>query len=225
MANEKITNLTDLAAPEGADVAAVVDDVAGTPTTKKMTLSKLIPTGGTDGQVLTKTGVGYGASAWEDIPTQVQMAVFERRSNPATFVTMTVTPIGVNEEIFNNISGMSMSGGIVTVPAGLYKVDAYISGFLRSEYALALLYSYSGGAISTELATGSSVYSGNTTNASYRTSGTSIINTMLNLASATDIVLCANVTRGSTQMVMGIDGAEGKGAGLSFIKIPLTQEI
>ncbi len=35
MANKKFTELTDLPSPAGADILAIVDDVAGTPTTKR----------------------------------------------------------------------------------------------------------------------------------------------------------------------------------------------
>ena len=38
MANKKITELDNLATTAGADVIAIVDDVAGTPTTKKVTV-------------------------------------------------------------------------------------------------------------------------------------------------------------------------------------------
>jgi hypothetical protein len=42
MANKKITDLTDLPSPAGADILAIVDDVAGTPTTKKVTVDNLL---------------------------------------------------------------------------------------------------------------------------------------------------------------------------------------
>ena len=42
MANKKITELTDLPSPAGADIMAIVDDVAGTPTTKKVTATNLM---------------------------------------------------------------------------------------------------------------------------------------------------------------------------------------
>lgn len=42
MANKKITELTNLATPAGADIMAIVDDVAGTPTTKKVTATNLM---------------------------------------------------------------------------------------------------------------------------------------------------------------------------------------
>lgn len=42
MANKKITELTDLPSPAGADIMAIVDDVAGTPTTKKVTVDNLL---------------------------------------------------------------------------------------------------------------------------------------------------------------------------------------
>jgi len=41
MANKKITDLTAIDAPVGADLLEIVDDVAGTPTSKKTTITKL----------------------------------------------------------------------------------------------------------------------------------------------------------------------------------------
>ena len=42
MANKKITDLTEETSPAGADLLALVDDVSGTPTTKKVTVSNLM---------------------------------------------------------------------------------------------------------------------------------------------------------------------------------------
>jgi hypothetical protein len=42
MANKKITELTEETSPQGADLLALVDDVSGTPTTKKVTVSNLM---------------------------------------------------------------------------------------------------------------------------------------------------------------------------------------
>jgi hypothetical protein len=42
MANKKITELTEETSPAGADILALVDDVSGTPTTKKVTATNLM---------------------------------------------------------------------------------------------------------------------------------------------------------------------------------------
>ena len=42
MANKKITDLSDLPSPVGADVLPIVDDVSGSPVTKKVTASNLM---------------------------------------------------------------------------------------------------------------------------------------------------------------------------------------
>lgn len=42
MANKKITELTELTTPVGADILAIVDDVAGTATTKKVSVTNLM---------------------------------------------------------------------------------------------------------------------------------------------------------------------------------------
>ena len=42
MANKKITELTELTSPAGADILAIVDDVGGTATTKQVTVTNLM---------------------------------------------------------------------------------------------------------------------------------------------------------------------------------------
>jgi len=42
MANKKITELTELTTPAGVDILAIVDDVAGTATTKKVSVTNLM---------------------------------------------------------------------------------------------------------------------------------------------------------------------------------------
>jgi len=42
MANKKITDLSDLPSPAGADVLPIVDDVSGSPVTKKVTVNNLM---------------------------------------------------------------------------------------------------------------------------------------------------------------------------------------
>ena len=67
MATKKITELTNLATPVGADVLPIVDDVAGTPTTKKVTATNLMtlaPVQSVAGQTeqlhsVTQTSVGW----------------------------------------------------------------------------------------------------------------------------------------------------------------------
>jgi hypothetical protein len=71
--NKKITELTDLPSPAGADVIAIVDDVVGTPTTKKVTATNLMtlaPVQSVAGQTGTVTlsntdisGLGTAATA------------------------------------------------------------------------------------------------------------------------------------------------------------------
>ena len=77
MANKKITELTDLPTPAGADVIAIVDDIAGTPTTKKVTATNLMTlapvqsvAGRTGTVTLSNTDVsGLGTAATQDVGT------------------------------------------------------------------------------------------------------------------------------------------------------------
>ena len=68
MADKKVTQLSALATPAGADLLHVIDDVAGTPVNKKMEIATLfanIPSvvalGGTP-QAITGTGVTVNAT-------------------------------------------------------------------------------------------------------------------------------------------------------------------
>jgi hypothetical protein len=75
--NKKITELTDLPSPAGADILAIVDDVAGTATTKKVTATNLMTlapvqsvAGRTGTVTLSNTDVsGLGTAATQDVGT------------------------------------------------------------------------------------------------------------------------------------------------------------
>ena len=78
MATKKITELTNLATPVGADVLPIVDDVAGTPTTKKVTATNLmtlapvqsVNAGQTGTVTLSNTDIsGLGTAATQDVGT------------------------------------------------------------------------------------------------------------------------------------------------------------
>jgi hypothetical protein len=83
MANKKITELTELTTPAGADIVAIVDDVAGTPTTKKVTATNLMtlaPVQSVAGQTgtvtLSNTDIsGLGTAATADTGTSANNVV------------------------------------------------------------------------------------------------------------------------------------------------------
>ena len=83
MANKKITELTEETSPAGADILALVDDVSGTPTTKKvtaanlMTLAPVQSVAGRDGAVtLSNTDIsGLGTAATQDTGTSANNVV------------------------------------------------------------------------------------------------------------------------------------------------------
>ena len=83
MANKKITELTEETSPAGADILALVDDVSGTPTTKKVTASNLMTlapvqsVAGRDGAVtLSNTDIsGLGTAATQDTGTSANNVV------------------------------------------------------------------------------------------------------------------------------------------------------
>jgi hypothetical protein len=77
MANKKFTELDNLASPAGADILAIVDDIAGTATTKKVTATNLMTlapvqsvAGRTGTVTLSNTDVsGLGTAATQDVGT------------------------------------------------------------------------------------------------------------------------------------------------------------
>jgi len=77
MANKKITELSNLATPNGADLLAIVDDIAGTATTKKVTATNLMTlapvqsvAGRTGTVTLSDTDItGLGTAATQDVGT------------------------------------------------------------------------------------------------------------------------------------------------------------
>ena len=83
MANKKITELTEETSPAGADLLALVDDVSGTPTTKKVTASNLMtlaPVQSVAGQTgtvtLSNTDIsGLGTAATQDTGTSANNVV------------------------------------------------------------------------------------------------------------------------------------------------------
>lgn len=129
MANEKVTGLTELTAPVATDQILVIDDPAGTPASKKMELSKVMPTGGTENQVLAKSGAGYGALKWYTLPQQNDVAFFEQ-GTAVTFATAGgVIPLA---ETMNDITDCSVADNVITVPAGTFLLHAMIGGFVRT---------------------------------------------------------------------------------------------
>jgi len=83
MANKKITELSNLATPNGADLLAIVDDIAGTATTKKVTATNLMTlapvqsvAGRTGTVTLSNTDIsGLGTAATQDVGTSANNVV------------------------------------------------------------------------------------------------------------------------------------------------------
>ena len=139
MANKKITELTDLPSPAGADILAIVDDVAGTATTKKVTATNLMtlaPVQSVAGQTGTVTlsntdisGLGTAATANTGTGNGDVLAIgsgaldvggnaisnFDASINDQTGTTYTLVA-GDNGKVvvLNNASAVT-----VTVPSGL----------------------------------------------------------------------------------------------------------
>ena len=102
MANKKITDLDPLTTPAGADILAIVDDVAGTATTKKVTVTNLM------GQASASNLSSYDFDG-------NAISNFDASINDQTGTTYTVTA-GDNGKVvvLDNASAIT-----VTVPSGL----------------------------------------------------------------------------------------------------------
>ena len=109
MAEQKITELAELTTIDDADLLAVVDDVAGTPTTKKIMYSNLVSTKEYASFYLTTgglTGVSNTATTLIINNTGINSneAVFTLASNEVTVDKTGVFEISANV-YFNNSSG------------------------------------------------------------------------------------------------------------------------
>ena len=125
MANKKITELTDLPSPAGADILAIVDDVAGTATTKKVTVTNLmtlapVQTGDNVSVFTNDSGYITGLTAGELGDANfdgLEISGFDASINDQTGTTYTLVA-GDNGKVvvLNNASAVT-----VTVPSGLGK--------------------------------------------------------------------------------------------------------
>jgi len=116
MANKKITELTALTTPAGADILAIVDDVAGTATTKKVSVTDLMtqaPVQSVAGQTGTVTVSAGDLTDGNFDGTAIEG--FDASINDQTGITYTLVA-GDNGKVvvLDNSSAIT-----VTVPNGL----------------------------------------------------------------------------------------------------------
>jgi len=109
MADAKITALDALAAtPDDADLLAVVDDVAGTPVTKKVTVANLM--------------AAAGATSLSLMPKPVEPTISAGASAPTTttaFVGRIDIPIGIT------VNKLTIRTGATVTVAGTYDITLY----------------------------------------------------------------------------------------------------
>ena len=143
MANKKITELTALTSPAGADLLAIVDDVAGTATTKKITVTNLM-TQAPQGDLVasnnlndvasaatSRTNLGLGDAATKTVGTADTNVIavssgtvdlggnkledFDASINEQTGTTYTLVA-GDNGKVIKFTNGSAIT---VTLPSGL----------------------------------------------------------------------------------------------------------
>ena len=116
MANKKITELTEETSPQGADLLALVDDVSGTPTTKKVTVTNLMgqaPVQSVAGQTGTVTVSAGDLTDGNFDGTAIEG--FDASINDQTGTTYTVQSTDNGKVVvLDNASAVT-----VTVPSGL----------------------------------------------------------------------------------------------------------
>ena len=116
MANVKISQLTDLPTPAGADILPIVDDVSGTPTTKKVTATNLMSLAPVQ-SVAGKTGtVTVDAGDLTDGNFDgTAISGFDASINEQTGTTYTLVA-GDNGKVIKFTSGSAIT---LTLPSGL----------------------------------------------------------------------------------------------------------
>ena len=123
MANKKITALPELTSPAGADLLAIVDDVAGTPTTKKITATNIMglaPVQSVAGQTGTVTlsntdisGLGSAATTDStDYATAAQGAKADSATQPGDLGTSAALDVGTSA---NNVVQLNGSAQLPAV--------------------------------------------------------------------------------------------------------------
>jgi hypothetical protein len=162
MANKKITELTDLPSPAGADILAIVDDVAGTATTKKVTATNLMSlapvqsVAGQTGAVTVSAGdltdgnfdgealLGFDASINDQTGTAYTLLASDNGKvvvlNNASAVTVTV-PSGLG--VGFNCSFVQKGAGQVTFSASSTTINNRQSHTkINAQYGVASIVAY-----------------------------------------------------------------------------------
>jgi hypothetical protein len=116
MANKKITDLSDLPSPAGADVLPIVDDVSGSPVTKKVTASNLMSLAPVQ-SVAGKTGVVTvdAGDLTDGNFDGTAISGFDASINEQTGTTYTLVA-GDNGKVIKFTNGSAIT---LTLPSGL----------------------------------------------------------------------------------------------------------
>jgi hypothetical protein len=151
VADAKITALTELAVPDSTDLLVIVDDVAGTPVTKKITLGNLTTSLTTTTLVVdtttlvvdsTNNRVGIGTAT----PTQGDLHVVRAVSNPSSVYGMIRTQftaigtatvsdryVGLYSEASDHASVVNKTITGAVTNGGLIRITATGHGFATSD--------------------------------------------------------------------------------------------
>ena len=116
MANKKITELTEETSPAGADLLALVDDVSGTPTTKKVTVTNLMSQAPVQAADISSFITGLTAGELTDFDFDDNAILgFSASVNTQTGTTYTVAASDNGKVVvLDNASAVT-----VTIPGGL----------------------------------------------------------------------------------------------------------
>lgn len=172
MANKKFTDLTDLPSPAGADILAIVDDVTGTPTTKKVTVTNLM----TLAPVQTADIANFGPAFYSTVTESTTARTLSDSDNGkiivcdnTTLVTVTV-PTGLTSGF--NCKIIQEGVGKVKVVGASGVTMSLISGYntTTAQYAVVDLVNYASETYvldSSNIGLDPTAWNGNTISTSY----------------------------------------------------------
>ena len=119
MANRKITELTELTTPAGADIVAIVDDVAGIPTTKKISVSNLM----TQAPVQTADIADFGPAFYSTVSETTTARTLSDSDNGKIIVCSNASDVTITLP-----NGLTSGFNCTLVQQGTGVVKVFVSG-------------------------------------------------------------------------------------------------
>ena len=125
MADQKLTALTELTTPASDDILYIVDDVSGTPLSKKITYANLVPSSGTPSEEDIDGTALYDATltGTENLDLSTFTALYGILTGNTT-ITVTNTPAS-GESFVRSLKIVSTATESLTLPVGWNVIGTY----------------------------------------------------------------------------------------------------